>query len=173
MDLHNIYESNFKEEQFLLETHQKRFAFFSSICTAIFAGTIAGALKSDQLFHYFLLLIGPILIFLISHVGEQGTKRLYQRILENLTVRAKLEASLGLTKEISDDVSTPWPGESFIPSRHLESRANYNSSADFVEKQLDLGYQEAINRTFKCVKFASIVLAISLISVALYPLVSV
>lgn len=165
INLEKLLEIEIKEEQHFLEAHQKRVAFYSSILSAILAATIAGAMKATSGIHYTLLLAGPVLIFAIAHIARDGTFRIYQRFLEAVTIRAKIEQVIGLTKPISElsHDAEYWVDEPFIPSRHMQARRKENSTEDFIEASKRLGYHRSTRNllyTFQIVGFFILIVLI-------------
>ncbi len=102
MDMKNnnllkLYELAINEEHHFLEAHQSRVAFYTGIVSALAAGTVAGLFQVTEWYHLLALCVGPLLIFVVSSIAIKGTLRLYQRFLEAVTTRAKIEQELGLT----------------------------------------------------------------------------
>ncbi len=160
IDFEKLLEIEIDEEHHFLEAHQKRVAFYSSILSALTAATIAGAMKASLSYHYFLLLAGPLLIFSISHIAKDGTFRIYQRFLEAITIRAKLEDVLGLTtslKEFNIEAKY-WSDEPFIPHRHLEARMGSQSTNDFIESRKKSGYHKSSLYLFNTFQFVAVLI---------------
>ena len=150
ISLEKLLEIEINEEQHFLEAHQKRVAFYSSILSAILAATIAGAMKATNSYHYMLLLAAPVLIFAISYIARDGTFRIYQRFLEAITIRAKIEQVIGLTEpmnKINNELKY-WSEESFIPPRHLKARLGRNSTEDFIDVNKNAGYHRSSRNLF-------------------------
>lgn len=150
LSLEKLLEIEINEEQHFLEAHQKRVAFYSSILSAILAATIAGAMKATSGIHYTLLLAGPVLIFAIAHIARDGTFRIYQRFLEAITIRAKIEQVIGLTEPIKKIRFSLeyWADEPFVPSRHMKARRKENSTDGFIEARKKLGYHRSSRNLF-------------------------
>jgi hypothetical protein len=166
LNLGKLLEIEIHEEQHFLEAHQKRVAFYTSILSAILAATIAGGMKAESGYHFALLLAGPLLIFVISHIARDGTFRIYQRFLEAITIRAKIEQAIGLTSPINELLDTPniyWKDESFIPPRHLDARQKFKSTSQFLEESNKAGYHRSSCNLFLTFQFVSIFIAIVLI----------
>jgi hypothetical protein len=135
-----VYELAINEEHYFLDAHQTRIAFYSGIVTALVAGTVAGLFKAEEWYFVAMLCVGPILIFLISTIAVNGSFRMYQRYLEAVTTRAKIEQELGLTKTRWGEADSYWRFESLIPKRHIESREGHKSSEEFIKEYSTKGY---------------------------------
>jgi hypothetical protein len=99
-----------------------------------------------------ILCAGPLLIFTISTIAIDGTFCLYQRFLEAITIRAKIEQELGLTKMRSDNADSSnsyWWLEPIIPLRHIESRKGCDSSDAFINEYSTKGYHLWTVRLFR------------------------
>jgi hypothetical protein len=118
-ELWKLYELAINEEHYFLKAHHDRAAFYSGIISALVAGTIAGIFRASEWYHFLALCTGPVLISMISAIAIEGTRRPYQRFLEAVTVRAKIEGELGLTKERSSNADEPdfWRREAIVPLR--------------------------------------------------------
>ena len=95
--LMELYDLVVNEQHFSLEAHHKRVDFYSGLILALLTGTAVGLFQASAWYHYAYLCIAPLLIFTFSYIAIQGTERVYQRLLETITVRAKLEQELGFT----------------------------------------------------------------------------
>lgn len=162
-----LYELAINEEHHFLDAHQARVAFFSGILSALFAGTAAGLFQASEWYHFAILCIGPVLIFVVSRIAIDGTFRLYQRFLEAVTVRAKIEQELGLTKRRSgnaDATDSYWQPEPIIPLRHIESRKRYKSSDAFVTGYSTKGYHRWTVRLYYGFQWLSVLMFVSILS---------
>ena len=130
-----LYKSSITEMHSFLDGYYARLRFFMGILSALFAGSIAGILKSEQWYHFLLISIGPLLIVMISKIGIESVKRFYEDILDAISVRAKYEQFLGLTQDIDySNLSASnnyWTNEPIIPERYLKSRRDYKSAKDW------------------------------------------
>jgi hypothetical protein len=147
-ELWKLYEFTTTEERHFLKAHHDRAAFYWVIVSALLAGTIAGLLRASDWYHFAVLCIGPVLISGVSAIAMMGTARPYRRFLEAVTVRAKIEGELGLTKERSSNADEPfWKREAIVPLRHLESREDKyhetpsKTSKIWVNRRLTKGYR--------------------------------
>jgi len=152
------------EEQHFLQEHQSRIKFYASLVSTLIAATFTGFLNSKEDFHYFALVIGPILVFIISTFAIKGTYRLYQRFLEAITKKAKIEQVLGLTKESEDQGNNIyWKKEAIVSSRHLKSRIDSVSSEKFIENASSKGYHLWTKYLFYSFQLISVIMMIGLI----------
>jgi len=133
-----LYELAINEEHYFLKEHQTRIDFYFGIVSVLVAGTAAGLFQVSEWYHVAILCAcSPLLIFTITKIAIDGTFRSYQRFLETVTIRAKIEQELGLTKRCSGNVNDSdsfWQFEPIIPSRHIESRKDCESSDAFIKK---------------------------------------
>ena len=133
-----LYKIIVEEEHFFLAEHQKRIAFFTGSLSAVLALTIGGLLRSADLYQVGILFIGGVLLVAVSKIAKSGTLRIYQRFLETVTVRAKLETDLGFAEARSKATSGWVECEPLSPVRHLDSRTNEDrkSSTEWVKDKL-------------------------------------
>ena len=166
-----LYELAINEEHHFLEQHQSRIAFYSGIVSALVAGTAAGLFQASEWYHVAILCAGPLLIFTISTIAIDGTFRLYQRFLEAITIRAKIEQELGLTKMRSDNADSSnsyWRLEPIIPLRHIESRKDCESSDAFINKHSTKGYHLWTVRLFRAFQWLSVLMFVGLLSLTIW-----
>jgi hypothetical protein len=166
-----LYESAVNEEHYFLDAHQKRVAFYLSILSAIVAGVVAGLFQASEWYHLAILCVGPVLIYAVSAIGIEGTFRLYQRFLEAVTIRAKLEQELGLTKKRSvgtNATNSYWQSEAIIPLRHIESRKDYESSDAFIKEHARRGYHLWTIRLFRVFQGIAFLMFAGTLSLAIW-----
>lgn len=163
-----LLEHAVAEEHYFLDAHQKRVTFYSSLISAVLVATVAGVMKADSALEYVLLLIGPAVVFALALLAHTGTFRFYQRFLEAVTVRAKLEQQLGLTQPRVTDTSENeyWPEEPFVATRHIRSRRT-KTSEEFIKKYSRQGYQKPTVRLFCFFQCVAILLAALLVLAAI------
>lgn len=149
------------QEKDFLEAHQKRIQFYASLVSAILAATIAGFLKAELWYDYVFLIIGPILAFSLSSIAKGGTFRLYQRFLEAVVMRAKIEQMSGMLEVDSSDGSY-WGEEPLVPTRQLEARKNHATSQEFINAHRDAGYQKSTKNLLLVFQAISCVLTLGL-----------
>jgi hypothetical protein len=165
-----LYELAINEEHHFLDAHQNRIAFFSGILSALIAGTVAGLFHTSEWYHLAILCVGPVLIFVVSKIAIDGTFRLYQRFLEAVTIRAKIEQELGLTKKHSvnsNATNSYWQSEPIIPLRHIESRKDYKSSDSFIREHSRKGYHFWTIRLFRTFQCVSVLMFVGILSLTI------
>ena len=161
-----IYELIINEEHHYLKEHQTRISFYSGMITAFIAGIIAGIFQASEWFHFAILLVGPISIFSISKIAIDGAFRSYQRFLESITIRAKIEQELGLVNPRSskrETLDSYWQSEPIIPIRHIKSREKFESSESFIENRKTKGYHLWTKRLFYIFQGVSILMFVVLV----------
>jgi hypothetical protein len=110
-------------------------------------------------------------MFSFSYIAIQGTGRVYQRLLETITVRAKLEQELGFTSSQPQGdgaAQAYWQSEPLIPQRHIESRTKFESSKGFIAAHLPKGLQLWAGRLFRVCQALSVVLFASLLFLVIW-----
>ena len=170
-DLLKLFENAVSEEHYFLEAHQDRVAFYSGLVTVIVAGTAVGFLQASDWYHFAALCVGPMLLFAVSANAIAGSFRLYQRFIEAVTVRAKIEQELGLTKVLSRDtgeVDSYWPSEPLVPCRHIESRKMYESSTAFIREVSGKGYHGITSRLFWGIQWLGVLMFMGLVAMAIW-----
>lgn len=141
-DLFKLYRLVIEKEQYFLTEHQKRIAFYAGLLSTLVAATTVGIFYAEKWYHFVLVLIGPVLVIKVSSLAERGATRLYQRFLETITMLAKVEEDLGLTKARNKDAKPNGKGwvtvEPFVTKRHMDSRVEgeIKSSKDWVDAHL-------------------------------------
>lgn len=163
-DILNLYKIVIEEEHFFAREHQSRIEFFVGIISALMTVTVVGAFRAKIWYEYLFVIVGPILILVVSEIAIEGTFRLYRRFLESITMRAKIEQIIGLTKEtVSHDRNEYWPSEPIIPSRYLQARHASTSSEEFIEKLSKAGYHKNSKYLFRVFQIVSVIMFLSLI----------
>jgi len=174
-DLLKLYELAVSDQHIFAREHQNRIHFHAGLISALLVATVAGLIKSSHSYHFVALLLGPALIFTISHIAVGATFRLYQCLLEAITMRAKIEQELGLTKSRiteSKGNNEYWQSEQIVPYRHIKSRRDFQSSQAFVLANLSKGYQRWTRYLFRLFQLISIFLFFVLLILAIYKYVS-
>ena len=163
-DLLDLYKTIVEEEHYFAREHQSRIEFYVSIISALMTVTVAGAFKAASWYQYLFVTVGPILIFVVSEIAIGGTFRLYQRFLESITMRAKIEQIIGLTEEAAHQSEDEyWPLEPIIPMRYLKARRESASSEEFIEKFSKAGYHRNSMYLFRGFQAVSVIMFLALI----------
>lgn len=161
-----LYELAINEEHYFLDSYHSHIHIYTGFISAIFGATIIGLFQSSEWYHFTILSFGPILIFIISTIAIGGGFRFYQRFLEGVTFRAKIEQRLGLTEKGSKEKSESelyWKTEPLIPSRHIDSRETSVSSEEFIKKYLTEGYHLWTKRLFHVFQVLGILMLMAII----------
>jgi hypothetical protein len=151
-DLLRLYDLVVQEEHYFLDAHQSRVAFCARTVLVLVAGTVGGVFAAHEWYHFAALCVGPILIYAISNIGRDACLRFYQRYLESVSSRAKLEQDLGLTAprpEAEADADRYWAAEPVIAPRHVTSRKQHRSSEDFIKSNMRRGFHRWTERLFR------------------------
>jgi len=166
-----LYELAINEEHYYGNAHQDRIAFYSGILSALVTGTGVGFFQASEWYHFAFLCVGPILIFAVSTIAIEVAFREYQRFLETVTVRAKIEQKLGLTSTQRSGASASdfyWQSEPIIPHRHIESRRKHESSRSFIDAHATKGYHLWATRLFRVFQCLSILMFLALLCQAIW-----
>ena len=148
IDYHRLLESAIGQEHYFLDAHQNRVQFYSSLISTVLGATIAGGMGAKESLHYCMLLAGPVLVIALSVIAVGGTSRIYQRFLESIATKAKLEQLLNLHLPIEADNHAYWQGEPILAKRHLTARTKHNDSFDFISANMSKGYQRHTRNLF-------------------------
>ncbi len=134
----DLYKICVEEEHYFLAEHQKRIAFYTGLLSAVLMLTIGGFLKATAWYHFGIVVLGGLLLVAVSAIAKAGTLRLYQRFLETVTTRAKLELDLGFSEKRGEGEGKWVEVEAYTPVRHLETRidANCKTSKQWVDAHL-------------------------------------
>jgi len=94
-----LYELQINEGHVYLKVYENRIGFYSGLISAIIGGIMYSITSFDSSPIVPSLLIAELLLLAaISQLAIIGTVRLYRQLLENITVRAKIEIKLRLTE---------------------------------------------------------------------------
>lgn len=156
--LQKRYELACNEEGTQFDRYLKSITFYIGLISALLSATVAGALQAKPGAQTLLLLVGPMLTLTAAYLGRLSTRRLYRNWLEKITIRAKFEQALGLTHP-RGGADGYWKGEPIIAARHIKSRSDRATSAEFVDENVKGGY----NLPTRVLFFASAGIALCLI----------
>lgn len=167
-NLIKVLELTMKEEQFYLGVFQKEVAFFWSTISAIVVASLVGLYKSTEWKHYLFLIIAPLMLIVLTSFIQYSLFRTYQRFVEVITTRAKLEAVLGFDNLIVPDNSKYWTGESILVKRHITDRSTYRTSQGFIDFVSERGLYRIYSQIMTFVKVISLVLIAVLITTSYF-----
>lgn len=143
--------------------------FYSAVCYAILAVTLSGFLSLYGKGSVILaLLFGPALTLAMCVLGIRVTSRIYRRIIEEISTKAKLENVLGLDSplRIAQYLGEKpiWEEDSSILSpRHAQRRLRQNGSAGFIDTAAKSGFYKDNRVYFGLIAISSILLTIAII----------
>lgn len=165
----DLYKVFIQQEQWNSKMHMDYAKWFLGINSSILAVTIAGMFKSDIWYEFVILTIGPILIFYLSEFANKTTERFYNRFLEAIISKSKIESKLGLLENSAPKSSAglSWGNEPLILEKHLKNQNNFKTSSDWYASNKNMGIRPHIVNLFWVVKLVSLVLLISLIYMSL------
>ncbi len=168
-----LYGYVLDEERFFAKEHQDRISFYSGFITTIIAAIVLGSLQASTWYHFAILSVGPLVLFLVAQNAVEGCYRSYLRFLEAITYRAKIEQNLGLTQKLLKEESKRegelyWENEPLVPSRHLMSRRKYVTSEEFILRASRGGYYRVVVRLFRTVQGISVLMFVGLVGIAVW-----
>jgi hypothetical protein len=164
-ELFKLLDLEMKEEQYFMSVFQKEVALFWSIISAIVAGTVVGLFKATDSTHYLFLISSPALLLGTSYFMKNALFRSYQRFLECIVTRAKIEQLLGFHKKHKKHKkadSVYWKDEPIILQRYLENRQKFDTSEEFVKYCSKKGIYRVYSRLITVIQIMSFILAIGL-----------
>jgi len=163
-DMVGLYKIFVDEEHRFLDGHQKRVDFYTGIIIAILTGLGVGIWNATKVSHFGVITLGSLASWRICKLADEGCFRLYQRFLEAIIVRAKVEQCMRLTENINysgenEEKKIYWDKESMLAPRHIESRLEHsNSSSQWQAHYEKEGYHRQIVRLFYVGQWVSILI---------------
>ena len=148
----NIYDLIVREEHYFLDAHQARVAFYTRVVLVLIAATVVGVFLASEWYQFAALCAGPILTYAVSSIARDACLRFYQRYLEAISHRAKIEQDLALTRpraETDAGGDAYWATEPIIAPRHVTSRKRHRSSEDFIKAHMRMGFHRWTERLFR------------------------
>ena len=145
--------------------------FYSAVCYAILGITLSGFISlHDKGWISIALLFGPILTLCMCLLGMRVTGRIYHRIVEEISTKAKLENLLGLDKPLTITQflgkEPCWPkDEALLPPRHAERRWREDNSAQFIAGASRSGFYRDNRLYFILIGIFSVLLGLSILAV--------
>lgn len=161
-------ERSFREDLFRFTN------FYSAVCYAILAVTLSGFMSLyDRGPVIFCLAFGPTLTLCMCFLGIRVTGRIYRRIIEEISSKAKLENALGLDRPLSIAQylgnSRIWSDdECLLPSRHAKRRMRENTSEKFIEQAARGGFKRDNFVYFALIGVFSVLLGIAILARGLW-----
>jgi hypothetical protein len=172
-ELINIYRISDSRERSYREDLFRFTNFYSAVCYAILGVTLSGFVSLHSKGPIVLaLLFGPVLTFFMCILGLRVTGRIYQRIVEEISTKAKLENLLGFDKPLAVSQfmgkEAIWPQDDCIlPPRHAARRMREQSSAEFIATSAKGGFYRDNRMYFGLIKIFAVLLAITIIVTAI------
>lgn len=128
-----LYEVQRHQIEFILSNAKFVFTLISALlatCFAIFS------VKAEILippWHFLFISIASFLALVLSVFGIFSAKRDYERFLEIVAYKAKIESLLGLQQKIKLDIL---PNDEYLFHRYVKSLEKYPSTEKFVEGEI-------------------------------------
>ncbi|MFN3954721.1 MAG: hypothetical protein ACK4LQ_09725 [Pararhodobacter sp.] len=151
-----------REELSLVDQHQRRVQFFVVLLSTLVGVTLAGLINADEPSAIIPLGFVPVIVIMVAHFGRAGTFRLYQRLVETIAMRAKIEQLLGMTAAsnvLPGDAY--WREEPLVMSRHLADRKRFTSSEAFVANAKQHGYHSVVGKLLTAFQILAVLLLIA------------
>jgi hypothetical protein len=162
-----LYKSASDENLRFVDLTLSRIRFFLGLVTAIVAGTIAGIFKAEHWYHLLLMSIGPVLVFYICKISNDGVLHAYRLFLESVTVRFKLAQRLGLAnKQENNELELVWGQEPILPARHIPSEQDFRSSSEWIDDAMGKLPSLWFLRIFRGARILSVVLLVAILAFA-------
>lgn len=124
-ELWKLLQISIDEEYTYIKENQNRTALYAGFVMTILGASVAGALQAKAGAHWLALLAGPVVATGVAAIAIESARRFYQRFLEALSVRAKVEADLGLGSAPPDAVAAArpyWKDKPYTAPRWLGGR---------------------------------------------------
>jgi len=126
-----------EEERYYMDLYHRQLTFFWGGIGLALGATTAGFINASEKQDYWAILVGPLVAMLLLTSLSASLRRCYQRFLECIASRAKIESRLGFDQ--TSPSQALWPNEGIVHSRHFESRLAIDSSASFVDRAMGSG----------------------------------
>lgn len=167
-DLFELYRICLDEIAKLNATYNNRVDRITSIIALVFGGLAAGFFQVSDSYQYWVLLIGPAMIFGLAEIGLYLCFHTRRFIIEQITVRAKIEQLLGLCRKDAFDLppGSYWSDEAIVPSRYIDDRNRFDSSSDWVAVRTGQRFAWGMYRLFRSFQLAALIVAAGLIFLA-------
>ena len=165
-------EKSFREDLFRFTN------FYSAVCYVILAMTLSGILSLYSKGPSILILIfGPAFTLCMCYLGFRVTSRFYRRIIEEISVKVKVENALGLDSaipltEFLAEKSVWEKDESFLPERLAKRRFRDEGSSDFIHSACKGSLYRDNRMFFGLIALFSIILLIVIITLGMITIFS-
>lgn len=177
-DLWKLLQIAVDEEYMYIKENQNRTALYAGFVMTILGASVAGTMEAKASFHWYILAAGPVVAGVLSFIGIKSAGRFYQRFLEALSIRAKVEADLGLADRPPPAIAAVrpyWANKPYAAPRWLEGRRKpewededgTTPEVDGVQRWIDdqksKGEQRIVRWLFSSLIAVSIILCIGFI----------
>ncbi len=124
-ELWKLLQIAIDEEYMYIKENQSRTALYAGFVVTILGASVAGTMQAHAGVHWYALAAGPAVAAALAWVAIESARRFYQCFLEALSIRAKVEADLGLADPPHAAVVAArlyWSTKPYVPPRWLEGR---------------------------------------------------
>jgi len=150
-----------------IDLHRQHLQHYLTFITAILGATLVGFFKVSLGWLSLIFVIGPIINIFICVLAIRMCDRFYEGMLESITITAKLEDLIGLSKP-RDNKETVYPKDNYIlPERWLKGR-DFATSAEFVEKNMDRGVNNIARKIFIMLSAINTFLGMMIVILVIY-----
>jgi hypothetical protein len=161
-------------------------AYITGLISVLFGSVYLGYNQASRGHHLLLLIVGPVLIIMIAQIGVKVSRQVYERFLDAITMRAKIEQLLGLTKAPANSVTNSpqggpdkldvntfskyWENEPIVPTRNLISRNRIGPDIEqelrsegsyaWTKEKLGKGYNANVIKLFRGFQLVSVLVIV-------------
>lgn len=164
LELYKLFRNDLHKS---IDLHRQHLQHYLTFITAILGATLVGFFQVSLGWLSMIFVIGPVINIFICMLAIRMCDRFYEGMLEDITITAKLEDLIGLSKP-RDNKETVYPKDKYIlPERWLKGR-NFTTSAEFVEKNMDRGVNHIARNTFYMLLGVNTFFGIMIVILVLY-----
>jgi len=165
-----LYSEYNQNSRFIVDKIWTNARFFTTITSAMLTVTVAalvkvvldGAAEPQAPKALLFLSLLPTIVIILSWIGIRNLRREYERFLNWVTVRSKIQEKIGLYQEISSCI---FPEDRyFLPKRFVENP--HTSSEEFIA--FALKSRSSLYFHFKVLQCTYSAMALVLVTVLLY-----
>ena len=150
-----------------IDLHRQHLQHYLTFITAILGATLVGFFQVSLGWLSMIFVIGPVINIFTCVLAIKMCDRFYEGMLESITITAKLEDLIGLSKP-RNNKETVFPKDKYIlPERWLKGR-NFATSAEFVEKNMDRGVNDIARITFYMLLVVNILFGFMIVILVVY-----